>query len=174
MLRHGSFVSELTRIRQSEGIPGLWSGLPTSLLVASISSPVQTLVADALQRHLPLGLTGQKRHEANLSRLASLITMMIISRCTATAVTYPLSLVQSQQRVSPQPKDKPHSLVQSLRHLLRENGPAGLFKGLQGKLLQTSLLTGLLAFTHPRIVLYILKLYQTRTSRVSAGIGKLE
>lgn len=177
-------LKELMNIKENKGVGALWEGFQSSLLVASINSPVQTLVYEALRRSFArrCGACADSAHEANanLCHLATLISMMVISRCTAVTLTYPLSRAQkskeeekkgdSGERDDGTEKDddkRPLSLLTTLQGIITSEGASGLFKGVQTKLLQTSLLTGLLAFTNPRIVLYILKLYRARTQKIS-------
>lgn len=179
-----NMLKELMNIKENKGVGALWEGFQSSLLVASINSPVQTLVYEALRRSFArrCGACADSAHEANASlcHLATLISMMVISRCTAVTLTYPLSRAQkskeeekkgdSGERDDGTEKDdgkRPLSLLTTLQGIITSEGASGLFKGVQTKLLQTSLLTGLLAFTNPRIVLYILKLYRARTQKIS-------
>lgn len=170
-----NMLRELMNISQDKGVKGLWEGVNSSLLVASINSPVQTVVYETLRRSWARrcgACAGGTKAEANLLHLATLISMMVISRCTAMTLTYPLSRAQKSKEEEVEYKSDddskpPQSLLTTLQNIITTEGAGGLFKGVQAKLLQTSILTGILAFTHPRIVLYILKLYRSREQKLS-------
>lgn len=179
ILEEVNMLKELINISQDKGVKGLWEGVNSSLLIASINSPVQTVVYESLRRTFARrcgSCAGGGKSDGNLLHLAALISMMIISRCTATTLTYPLSRAQKSNEEEVECKSNsggdengkpPQSLLTALQSIITTEGAGGLFKGMQEKLLQTSILTGVLAFTHPRIILYILKMYRSRKQKLS-------
>lgn len=101
LITENNVLSELALIGRTEGVFGLWGDCWSSVISASVNSPLQTLVHEALRRRLCAQGQRPSRSESNqVFTLATVVSLMVVSRCTCTVLTYPLWLVQHRQKVS--------------------------------------------------------------------------
>ncbi|XP_065190057.1 peroxisomal membrane protein PMP34-like [Sycon ciliatum] len=163
-------IDALQRISSEEGVPGLWSGTLPSLLLVS-NPAIQFMVYESLKRRI----------FADKQSVSSMRVFLIgaMAKAIATFVTYPLQLAQSrlraQQRTSstggPQSRSLGgfrtvvHNLVTCLRGVYRESGMAGLYKGIEIKLLQTVSMSALMFVAYEKIAAIIFYLLHTGPNR---------
>lgn len=143
-----SYLEQMLTIGRHEGVDGLYGGLDTSLLLTVLSSPLNTLAMELLLRKQ--NISPKTNHIQ-----ARLMLMSVVSRCLVTALTYPLHLVQSHQRHCAA-SERP-TLSTALKDIVHQQGARGLYQGIELKLVQTSLLAGLVAITQPRLVILLVE-----------------
>ncbi|OQR66173.1 peroxisomal membrane protein PMP34-like [Tropilaelaps mercedesae] len=143
--KYKNIVDGLVTLYREEGASALWSSaLPSIILVSNPS--IQFMVYEALKRRCEaLGIT--------LSA-GTAFSIGAISKCIATVLTYPLQLVQSKMRYN---NDK-RSMFAVMVYIVRNFGAAGLFKGLESKLLQTVLTAALMFMAYEKISSLVFKL----------------
>lgn len=78
-----------------------------------------------------------------------------VSKSIATLLTYPLQLAQTRQRLT---KDRRISTPALLLMILKKDGPTGLYKGMETKMLQTVLSTALMFVMYEKIVQLVFKM----------------
>lgn len=138
----------ISTIYKDEGIGALWSSTLPSLILVS-NPAIQFMVYEALKRRLmalghPLGS-------------GSVFSIGAIAKCVATVLTYPLQLVQSKMRYS----DDKKSMMEMIVYVVRNFGMAGLFKGLESKLLQTVLTAALMFMAYEKIAKLVFTLLRS-------------
>lgn len=122
-------LSAIRSIISKGGVSELWSGLRTSLLLVvnpSITSMVFTRLSSWL-RYRRVTLTPQV-----------VFLLGAIAKLVATVITYPLILVKTRMQAGTNDK-RTKSILQSLRHAMKDNGPLGLYAGMKPKIAQTCL-----------------------------------
>ncbi|XP_052861657.1 peroxisomal membrane protein PMP34 [Anopheles cruzii] len=151
----------LQYIARTEGVRGLWAGAVPSLLLV-LNPAIQFMVYEALKRRLTEGPAG------TVTRSPSALTFFgigAIAKMIATVLTYPLQLVQTKLRHGN--ADKSLNLpvdidtVQLLLIILKRQGVAGLYRGLEAKLLQTVLTAALMFMAYEKIARFVTSLLIT-------------
>ena len=130
-------VDGLIRCYQSEGIPGLWSGVGTNLIL--VCNPTLHFFVYERVRHI----FERKSHRRG-SPITSLEFFCIgaIAKAVATVFTYPIQVAQSQlrnDRKNDQGQQKYNGTVDCLNKIYNIGGVRGLFRGITAKLWQTVL-----------------------------------
>mmetsp|Transcript_12416 Transcript_12416/g.35530 ORF Transcript_12416/g.35530 Transcript_12416/m.35530 type:complete len:308 (+) Transcript_12416:93-1016(+) len=138
--RFTSVVDCFLGIVEHEGWQGLWLGTSSSLMLISNPS-IQYSCYEYLKR-LQLGNTA----------IAGLVNGAV-SKFVATMATYPLQVIQTQRRSGRLSTEKTPqltkrssflSIVDQASTIIKRDGLAGLFRGLESKLLQTILTSALM------------------------------
>lgn len=155
-LRYNSVLDCLFGIAQNEGWQALWSGTSSSLML--ISNPtIQYSVYEYLKR------IQLENIEANSPHLRHLLNGAL-SKFVATVFTYPLQVIQTQRRsgrftekTNSQMKKKSSflSLIGQGSTIIKRDGMAGLFRGLESKLLQTVLSAALMFFIYEEMANFV-------------------
>ncbi|MBN3311539.1 PM34 protein, partial [Atractosteus spatula] len=138
-----------SQIVAREGLGSLWNGtLPSLLLV--FNPAVQFMFYEAMKRRAGRG----RRKISSLE----IFLMGALAKAVATTATYPLQTVQAVLRFGQYKSEAGKSLlgsIQNVVHLLMERiskqGVAGLYKGLEAKLLQTVLTAALMFVVYEKI-----------------------
>merc|ERR1712226_784698 len=121
------------KIAKNEGIEALWSGTVPSLILV-FNPAIHWAVYESLKTNL-----GEKSGSKGAFYLFIISAM---AKCIASVTTYPLQLLQNRLRAKWLNKDKKElqiSMLAYFKNILRTQGVAGLFKGLEVKLWQTVL-----------------------------------
>lgn len=135
--RYKTLLGGLLHISRAEGVSALWNGtLPSILLV--INPALQMAMYEAIKRRVG---------EVELNAFGYFM-IGAIAKAVATALTYPLQLVQTKLRHGHGYKNLrvDAGMVQLAIYILKKYGVSGLYKGMEAKLLQT-VLTAALMFT---------------------------
>lgn len=148
---YDNLIDGLIYIGRTEGAKGLWAGaLPSLLLVTNPA--IQFMVYESLKRRLT----------ADGGRNTSAVTFFAIgavAKAIATVLTYPLQVIQTKLRHGNTDKslDLPPDtdMLQMLLVILKKQGLAGLFRGLEAKLLQTVLTAALMFMTYEKIARFV-------------------
>ncbi|XP_060656053.1 peroxisomal membrane protein PMP34 [Drosophila nasuta] len=150
-----NLLQGLKYVAKTEGIAGLWAGTIPSLMLVS-NPALQFMMYELLKRNI-MTFTG--------GEIGSLGFFVIgaIAKAFATVLTYPLQLVQTKQRhrtndstntpsTSQQAgKSKTPSMLELMVSILQHQGIAGLFRGLEAKILQTVLTAALMFMAYEKI-----------------------
>ncbi|XP_054286938.1 peroxisomal membrane protein PMP34 [Macrosteles quadrilineatus] len=147
--RYNGILDGLRRISREEGVGALWNGtLPSLLLV--INPALQMAVYESIKRRL----AG--------SELNTLGYFMIgaVAKAIATTLTYPLQLVQTRLRHGHNYRDlSPDAgMVELTVYILKKFGIAGLYKGMEAKVLQTVLTAALMFAVYEKIAHFVFKI----------------
>lgn len=136
----------LLEISRTEGAQALWAGTLPSLVLVS-NPAIQFMVYEAL-----------KRRAANAKvELNSLVIFAIgaVAKVVSTCLTYPLQVVQSKLRYGASEDFQAKTLHEMLMFILRNQGVAGLYRGLEAKLCQTVLTAALMFVAYEKIVKFV-------------------
>ncbi|XP_059614702.1 peroxisomal membrane protein PMP34 [Phlebotomus argentipes] len=138
----------LLYVAQKEGISGLWAGTIPSLVLV-INPALQFMMYEGLKRRL-VKMYGE------LPALGYFLAGAV-AKAFATVLTYPLQLIQTKMRHGDRNANLPPNAgtIEILLFLLKSHGPAGLFRGLEAKLLQTVLTAALMFATYEKIAKYV-------------------
>uniref|UniRef100_A0A6B2EDZ2 Putative mitochondrial carrier protein n=1 Tax=Phlebotomus kandelakii TaxID=1109342 RepID=A0A6B2EDZ2_9DIPT len=141
----------LIYVAQTEGIAGLWAGtLPSLVLV--INPALQFMMYEAIKRRLT-------RIYGDLPAVGY-FAVGAVAKAFATVLTYPLQLVQTKLRHGNRNANLPPNAgaMEMMLFLLKKHGVAGLFRGLEAKLLQTVFTAALMFMTYEKIVKFVMML----------------
>ncbi|KAL9701785.1 hypothetical protein quinque_005226 [Culex quinquefasciatus] len=148
---YDNLLDGLMYIGRTEGAKGLWAGaLPSLLLVTNPA--IQFMVYESLKRRL---LADGGRNVSSVTFFA----IGAVAKAVATVLTYPLQVIQTKLRHGNTDKslDLPPDtdMLQMLLVMLKKQGLAGLFRGLEAKLLQTVLTAALMFMTYEKIARFV-------------------
>lgn len=162
MPKYKGILDGLQQIAKMEGIGTLWNGTFPSLFLASNPS-IQFMVYEMVKRYFQR-LMGTK----DLSGFLYFI-IGAIAKATATVVTYPLQVVQSRLRAGFNKElGSSVTIMESLQHIISQQGFLGLYKGMEAKLLQTVFTAALMFVVYEKIAATIFSMMgqcKVQTSR---------
>ena len=151
-------------IVKEDGIGALWQGVMPALILVSNPS-IQYMVFEQLKQRLE---TFRKNQGSSSSAAAAALTQLdffvlgAISKLVATFMTYPYIVIKSRMQLKQSSTSAtststsstgPYATtVQSFRTILRQEGPVGLYKGVESKLLQSVLTAAILFWAKEKLV----------------------
>uniref|UniRef100_A0A182M5J5 Peroxisomal membrane protein PMP34 n=1 Tax=Anopheles culicifacies TaxID=139723 RepID=A0A182M5J5_9DIPT len=154
-VQYDGLLDGLQYIARTEGVRGLWAGAIPSLMLV-INPAIQFMVYEALKRRLTAGGT------AKTPSAITFFSIGAIAKMIATVLTYPLQLVQTKLRHGNTDRNlnlpADVDTVQMLLIILKRQGVAGLFRGLEAKLLQTVLTAALMFMAYEKIARFVTSL----------------
>ncbi|XP_032816885.1 peroxisomal membrane protein PMP34 [Petromyzon marinus] len=137
------------QIIEKEGVRALWNGTLPSLVLA-FNPAIQFMVYEGLKRQAASG-------KIKLNAM-DIFIIGAIAKAIATTATFPLQTVQSILRFGQYESGSSSGVLGSLKNILllisqrvRKQGVAGLYKGLEAKLLQTVLTAALMFVLYEKI-----------------------
>jgi len=136
----------LVRIFKEEGIPALWNGTKASLML--VSNPALKFTAYEFFKRRLIGVGSGQLTAKRAFAIGALATAV------ATIITYPLQMVQAKSRNSKEQLALSEFAVQ----ILRKNGIAGFFHGLDSKLLQAMLASGFMFLAYEKIATFVFRI----------------
>ncbi|CAM9445240.1 unnamed protein product [Chrysoparadoxa australica] len=161
-----SFPTTMRQIAQEEGALGLFAGVAPSL--ALVTNPIIQFVCFEWLKRAVLKRTGRlhgalvdsiqlRPHEAFLVGMAA--------KCAATLLTYPLQLAQSRMRAKACVETEGTfgcimQTVETLNEAWVARGLAGLYQGLEAKILHSMLLSGFQFLTAESFYQAILRMWR--------------
>lgn len=136
--RYRGIVHCLTTIVHDEGLGALWSGTSSSLVL--VCNPVlQFVTYEALKRgEILLWAPDALRHLINGT----------VAKLVATLCTYPLQVAQTRRRAG---LIRSRGMVRQLSGIVEASGVAGLFQGLESKIIQTCLTAALMFLVYEKL-----------------------
>ncbi|KAJ2487122.1 hypothetical protein EV174_000734 [Coemansia sp. RSA 2320] len=147
--RSPSTVQAFAEIIKEDGILSLWQGLIPALILV-INPIIQYTAFEQL-----------KNKVERFRKLGSLDFFVLgaISKLCATSVTYPYILIKSRMQLkqSKNENERYDSLMDGLRKVIAQEGIAGLYKGIESKLLQSVLTASLLFVSKEALFSYAVK-----------------
>lgn len=152
-----SILDGLCKVYKEEGIPGLWSGCTSSLILV-INPAIQFMTYESLKRHL-MARNGSQPPNALLLFLAG-----ATAKAIATTLTYPIQLAQAKQRHS----GGGQGMWRLIYTILQKDGFFGLFHGLNAKLLQTVLTAALMFLCYEKISSLVFAIMLGRRAKIAA------
>jgi len=142
--RYRNLVQGLLDIFKHEGIASLWNGARASLILVS-NPAIKFTVYEFLKKRL------LELRRTNKLTASAAFMLGVMSSAVATTVTYPLQMIQAKQRFESSRK----TFLEVLQQILRSEGPAGLYRGMDSKLLQSVIAAGFMFFTYEKISVFI-------------------
>ncbi|XP_066600229.1 peroxisomal membrane protein PMP34 [Prorops nasuta] len=143
---YNTLYDGLLHIWKSEGLEKLWAGtLPSLMLV--INPAIQFMTYESIKRRVTASLQGAQPPAWIFFAIGA------IAKTLATTLTYPLQLVQTKLRHGHKYPNLPPNAgtIQILCHILKKQGIAGWYKGMEAKLLQTVLTAALMFLAYEKI-----------------------
>lgn len=159
-VRYSGILDCLLKIVKTEGILSLWAGVKPSVILAS-NPAIQFMVYETIKRYFQKTL-----HQTELSGFLYFI-IGAIAKTVATIITYPLQILQSRQRAGYNKESQRKSMREAFKDILRQYGFAGLYKGLEAKLLQTVLTAALMFLVYEKIAFATFRLMGQEYSKTS-------
>lgn len=150
---YDSLMDGLFYIAKSEGLAALWAGALPSLILVS-NPAIQFMTYEAIKRRVT-------KNNPKLSAV-SFFAIGAVSKAIATVLTYPLQLIQTKLRHGSSEKNlhlpPDAGVIDMLMFILKRQGIAGLFRGLEAKLLQTVLTAALMFMAYEKIARFVTSL----------------
>ncbi|XP_029667604.1 peroxisomal membrane protein PMP34-like isoform X1 [Formica exsecta] len=143
----------LMHIWKYEGLKHLWAGtLPSLMLVANPA--IQFMTYESIKRRINVSLGGAQPPAWVFFAIGA------IAKTIATSLTYPLQLVQTKLRHGHKYPNLPPNAgtLQILFYILKKQGIAGLYKGMEAKLLQTVLTVALMFLAYEKIARFVFRI----------------
>ncbi|KOC60633.1 Peroxisomal membrane protein PMP34 [Habropoda laboriosa] len=150
---YNTLYGGLVHIGKYEGLGKLWAGtLPSLMLV--INPAIQFMTYEAIKRKVIASLNGSQPPAWIFFAIGA------AAKTIATALTYPLQLVQTKLRHGHKYANLPPNAgaLQILFYILKTQGAAGLYKGMEAKLLQTVLTAALMFLAYEKIVRFVFRI----------------
>ncbi|KAJ2451823.1 hypothetical protein EV183_003351 [Coemansia sp. RSA 2336] len=159
-----STISAFMEIIKEDGVLSLWQGLIPALILV-INPIIQYTAFEQL-----------KNRVERFRKLGSLDFFVLgaISKLCATSITYPYILIKSRMQLkqSKNENERYKSLVDGLRKVIAAEGIAGLYKGIESKLLQSVLTASFLFMSKEALFSYAIKLLLLLGARKSLAASK--
>ncbi|XP_065167941.1 peroxisomal membrane protein PMP34 [Atheta coriaria] len=149
---YSGLLDGLVHIANTEGVSALWNGVGPSLMLV-INPAIQFTIYEALKRRIPVRGAG------------AFFILGAIAKACATIATYPIQLAQTKQRHGINSNVSTAALLLSI---LKRSGPAGLFQGLEAKLLQTVLTAALMFVSYEKIVRFVFSILLNNKHKLKA------
>ncbi|KAI8831984.1 mitochondrial carrier domain-containing protein [Chytriomyces cf. hyalinus JEL632] len=127
----------VSKIYNEEGITGFWKGIIPALILV-INPIIQYTVFEKLK-----DLLQQRRTAKGGGALTGFDFFLLgaVSKLAATSITYPYIVVKSRMQLKQSDNDKEryNNVVDGIRKIVKAEGVAGLYKGIEAKLVQSVL-----------------------------------
>lgn len=150
---YNTLYDGLVHIWKYEGIRKLWSGtLPSLMLV--INPAIQFMTYETIKRKVVASLRNSQ------PPAWMYFAMGAVAKAIATAITYPLQLVQTKLRHGHKYPNLPPDAgtLQILFYILKKQGIGALYKGMEAKLLQTILTAALMFLAYEKISRFVFRI----------------
>lgn len=138
------------RVAEEEGVPALWNGTASSLVLVSNPS-IQFVVYERLRA--PLFAAAARR--GRQTSAVEIFVIGAIAKTVATLLTYPLQIAQSRLRVQkttgPLQAAQYRNTADCLAKIAASDGLLGWFKGMEAKLVQTVLTAAFQFLTYEQV-----------------------
>ncbi|ORY36503.1 mitochondrial carrier [Rhizoclosmatium globosum] len=127
-------LQTIMKIYKEEGITGFWKGIIPALILV-INPIIQYTVFERLKDILQT-----RRGGAALSGF-DFFLLGAVSKLCATSITYPYIVVKSRMQLkqSDDAKERYNNVMDGMRKIIKQEGVAGLYKGIEAKLVQSVL-----------------------------------
>lgn len=147
-VEYDNLLDGLFYIAKNEGFTSLWAGAAAGLVLVA-NPAIQFMTYESLKRRF---LANNKNVPA-----ATGFAIGALAKAVACILTYPLQLVQTRLRHGTKGGKTPPNMgtIRMLIYILRTQGAAGLFRGLEAKLLQTVLTAALMFMTYEKIATFV-------------------
>ncbi|XP_017754402.1 PREDICTED: peroxisomal membrane protein PMP34 [Eufriesea mexicana] len=157
---YDSLYAGLLYIWKHEGLGKLWVGTFPSLMLV-MNPAIQFMTYETIKRRILASYHGSQ------SSAWIFFAIGAVAKTIATALTYPLQLVQTKLRHGHKYPNLPinASSLEILFYILKKQGIAGLYKGMEAKLLQTVLTVGLMFLTYEKIARFVFRLLLHKSMR---------
>lgn len=152
--KYESIFHGLFEIGRTEGAQALWAGTLPSLVLVS-NPAIQFMVYEALKRRAT-----DARLELNS---LTIFAIGAVAKVISTCLTYPLQVVQSKLRYGASRDFQAKTLSEMLLFVLRNQGIAGLYRGLEAKLCQTVLTAALMFVAYEKIARFVFQILKPST-----------
>ncbi|GIX74053.1 peroxisomal membrane protein PMP34 [Caerostris darwini] len=140
-------IDAILKIASKEGWLSLWSGMVPSLMLV-INPAIQFTIYEALKAEYCKVFGSEKVGTLSVFLIGA------IAKSISTVLTYPLQIVQSKLRYGTE-KLKRLTTIQVFAYIIRTSGVKGLYKGLEPKVLQTTLTAAFMFLCYEKIVAYV-------------------
>ncbi|XP_078041167.1 peroxisomal Membrane Protein 34 [Augochlora pura] len=150
---YNTLLDGLLHIWKYEGLSSLWAGtLPSLMLV--INPAIQFMTYESMKRKITATMEGSQ------PPAWMFFAMGAVAKTVATALTYPLQLVQMKLRHGHHYPNLPPDAgtIRILLYILKKQGMKGLYKGMEAKLLQTVLTAALMFLAYEKISRFVIRI----------------
>jgi len=154
-------VDTIQSIIRTGGVQALWRGVGPALIL--VINPILQYTCFEQLKNMIIRRRWRKTRSATLSDL-DVLFISAIAKLVATSITYPYIVLKSRAQAARTSATASASLTASLMAILRAEGPAGFYKGIGNKLVQ-SVLTASFLFVSQR------RLYQAVKTAMSLSMA---
>ncbi|KAJ1795907.1 hypothetical protein LPJ59_004071 [Coemansia sp. RSA 2399] len=159
-----STIQAFGEIIREDGVLSLWQGLIPALILV-INPIIQYTAFEQLKNRV--------ERVRNMGSL-DFFVLGAISKLCATSVTYPYILIKSRMQLkqSKNENERYSSLMDGLRKVIASEGIAGLYKGIESKIIQSVLTASFLFMSKEALFSYTVKLLILIGARKSLASAK--
>ncbi|KAF9009094.1 peroxisomal membrane protein [Cyathus striatus] len=156
-----SFLETVQNILKNDGVGAFWRGIGPALVLV-VNPVLQYTVFEQLKNYLIARRTRRLRALGGAATAVSALTdwdffvLGALSKLVATSVTYPYIVIKSRLHAGSSVALKYKSSFDGVLTILREEGVAGLYKGIESKIVQ-SVLTAAILFAGQRRIYEAIK-----------------
>ncbi|KAG9009581.1 hypothetical protein FRB90_008278 [Tulasnella sp. 427] len=147
-------LESINHILENDGIAAFWRGIGPALALV-VNPVIQYTVFEQLKNRLLARRTARLRAAGSASAavLTSLDLFFLgsLSKLVATGSTYPYIVIKSRMQAGHAAAKEYKSALDGILRVVREEGIAGLYKGIESKLLQSVLTAAILFVSQQRI-----------------------
>ncbi|KAH7105453.1 mitochondrial carrier [Auriculariales sp. MPI-PUGE-AT-0066] len=160
-----SFRETIQLIIRKDGIGAFWRGLGPALVL--VANPIIQYTVFEQLKNFVVRRRAARMHASGSTAAATLkdldfFLLGALSKLVATASTYPYIVIKSRMQAGTASAQKYKSALDGLLSVLRQEGVAGLYKGVASKLLQ-SVITAAILFASQR------RLYELTKASIAGG-----
>lgn len=159
-----SFLETVKHIVQSDGVPALWRGIGPALFL--VINPILQYTAFEQLKNMLVKSRLARGVSAALSDF-DFFVLGALSKLFATGLTYPQVLVKSRQQAGSGPAKK-RNFFAELAEIVKNEGIAGLYRGVGPKLTQSVLTAAILFSSQARLFAALSALRSTAPKAVKA------
>jgi len=141
-------IGTIRSIVRTGGVQALWRGVGPALIL--VINPILQYTCFEQLKNMIIRRRLSNARSATLSDLDVLV-ISAIAKLVATSVTYPYIVLKSRAQAARASANAPASITASLAAILGAEGPAGFYKGIGNKLVQSVLTASFLFVSQRRL-----------------------
>ncbi|EPQ28258.1 uncharacterized protein PFL1_04085 [Pseudozyma flocculosa PF-1] len=145
------FIQTLSKIVNDDGLLALWRGIGPALVLV-INPILQYTAFEQLKNWVVKSRLARAGNKGSVALSDwDFFWLGALSKLIATSITYPQIVLKSRQQSSSGNAGKSANVWQAMMDIVKNEGPAGLYRGISSKLLQSVLTAAILFASKERV-----------------------